>query len=246
MTAQENKYSAGKIYKLSNSADDRVYVGSTCSSLRARLLAHICTANQGKKMGIVYQAMRELGPGAWSISLVEDFPCETGQALRAREEHHRLSLGASLNKNRCHVGLDKREYAKQYYVDNRDELLERAREYYADNRADILARASKNYEANYDQIRDKARANYKENREDIIAASIKYYEEHRAERQAYQVKYALENRERLRERALMKMVCTCGRVIVATRQSTHLRTDAHQAQLKKISPIVEEPLLIVV
>jgi hypothetical protein len=36
----DNKYSNGKIYKIVDNTSDKVYIGSTCKSLKQRLTAH--------------------------------------------------------------------------------------------------------------------------------------------------------------------------------------------------------------
>ena len=77
-------YSKGKVYKIVNSVNDTIYVGSTCQQLSARMGAHRANARNGR-MQALYCIMRELGADKFRIILIEDFPCLNKSQLEARE-----------------------------------------------------------------------------------------------------------------------------------------------------------------
>lgn len=62
----------GKVYKLVNSENDKVYIGITYRSLKTRFKQHLSDAQQGYKRPIC-EAIRDLGSDKFKIELI----CET-------------------------------------------------------------------------------------------------------------------------------------------------------------------------
>jgi antitoxin component YwqK of YwqJK toxin-antitoxin module len=77
-------YENGQIYKLVNSVNDKIYIGSTCRLLCQRIGDHRCHARKGYNSP-VYITMRKLGIENFRIVLIEAFPCEDKTDLEARE-----------------------------------------------------------------------------------------------------------------------------------------------------------------
>ena len=76
-------YSNGKIYKLVNNVDDKIYVGSTCATLRLRKSNHKAKAKI--KNYTVYQHLNQVGWGNVEIILIEVYECKNKNELHARE-----------------------------------------------------------------------------------------------------------------------------------------------------------------
>jgi hypothetical protein len=76
-------YQLGKIYKLVNSVNALVYVGSTCVVLSKRLSGHRGSANCGTTP--IHTLMREIGADKFAIILIEKYPCTSKDELVARE-----------------------------------------------------------------------------------------------------------------------------------------------------------------
>jgi len=75
-------YADGQIYKILNSVNDSVYVGSTVN-LYWRKAVHM---NQAKKSeSPLYQAMRLLGPDNFRFEIVKPFPCNCRVELETEE-----------------------------------------------------------------------------------------------------------------------------------------------------------------
>ena len=74
---------AGKIYKVVNSENDKVYIGSTVNTLKNRLAGHRAESKVHNTSW--YKAMRRIGCDKFSIELVKDFPCENRMELEAEE-----------------------------------------------------------------------------------------------------------------------------------------------------------------
>ena len=83
-------YTNGKIYAIYNYFDPSlIYVGSTCQSLSKRLSKHRREVNSKKSQTIpLYIKMREFGKEHFYIELLEEYPCNNNEQLRAREGHY--------------------------------------------------------------------------------------------------------------------------------------------------------------
>ena len=111
-------YKLGKIYKIVNSVDDKVYVGHTTERLLCnRMTGHRARARQNNLKYKLFEHMRKIGVKHFRIVLVEHFPCTCKDDLTAREEFWRKKLNATLIANVCHRST---EYKKQYDQQFRD------------------------------------------------------------------------------------------------------------------------------
>ena len=92
-------YANGKIYAIYNYIDPSlVYVGSTCQSLSKRLSKHRREMNSKQSQTKpFYMKMREICKEQFYIELLEEYPCENNEQLRAREGHYIREMKASLN-----------------------------------------------------------------------------------------------------------------------------------------------------
>ena len=85
-------YTDAKIYKITNSIDDEVYVGSTTQDLNKRLAKH-CSNLRHQKTGKIYDHMRTHGVDAFKIELIENFACNDQKELRLKEGEWIRKLG---------------------------------------------------------------------------------------------------------------------------------------------------------
>jgi len=92
-----NRYHSSKIYKLVNSVDERIYVGSTCMRLTKRKSDHKKMASKKPNMK-VYQELNIIGWDNINIILIEEFKCENKDELTKREQYHIELLKPELNK----------------------------------------------------------------------------------------------------------------------------------------------------
>lgn len=159
-------YQQGKIYKVVNLAvNDPVecYVGSTCMKLSRRFQAHkdhwkICEGGS-----LLYQAMTTYGIENFRIILIEEYPCENNDQLRAREEHHRIQIGAKYNQKRAIVTDEQvKEDKKRNYENNNDteKEIQRKRDYWRHNKEAITLKHNEWLEKNKDRVRAKNFAQY--------------------------------------------------------------------------------------
>ena len=93
-------YQEGKIYKIYNTINDDIYVGSTTLKLCERMRdQRNCVNNKIKKDRLLYKAFREHGVDNFHIELIEKCPCNDRDELRRTEGEYIRSLNPSLNMN---------------------------------------------------------------------------------------------------------------------------------------------------
>ena len=119
MVAQVN----GKIYKVQNIAGDKIYIGSTNKKyLSQRMDTHRSSYKQWKKENHShtrsFDIFEEFGIENCVILLLENYPCGSKDELNAREGYYIQTMECV---NKYIPGRTK----KQYYIDNKDQLIEK-------------------------------------------------------------------------------------------------------------------------
>ena len=97
----QSRYSRGKIYKLTNTIDDKIYIGSTCFILSKRLYNHKQSAL--KVPTPAHKYFNEMGWRFVRIVLIENVDAKTKDELIMREQHYIETLKPELNKNAAYV-----------------------------------------------------------------------------------------------------------------------------------------------
>ena len=91
-----SRFSNSKVYKLINSVDSKIYVGSTTQPLSKRLMDHKnCAKNRPKP---VHRYLNTIGWGNVRIVLIENVECLDKEQLIQREQHWIDSLKPELNR----------------------------------------------------------------------------------------------------------------------------------------------------
>lgn len=131
-------YENSVIYKLccTDPTIKAVYIGST-TNFRKRKNQHkeCCTNASSKKHGYpVYTYIRENGGWLnWDMVQVAEVKAKSKRDLHATERKYVEDLGATLNRQ---VPTKTR---KQYYDDNKTEIIDRVKKYYQDHKAERRA-----------------------------------------------------------------------------------------------------------
>jgi hypothetical protein len=112
-TFQNNMTSyIAKVYKLTNSVDNKWYLGSTKNRLAKRIGDHRGNVRDGR-MSNIYNHMRETGVENWQITLIEErsVPNKEHQLMFEREKLDELKDDDCLNMCRPHRTVqEKKEY----------------------------------------------------------------------------------------------------------------------------------------
>ena len=130
-------YQDGKVYKIYNTINDDIYIGSTTQKLCERMRQHRCDNSLTGKMNYpIYKAFREYGVENFFIELIEKCPCNGKDELRRKEGEYIRALKPSLNIRI--EGISR----KGYYNDNGDMFLEKSKNY-EDNGDMFLEKSTK-------------------------------------------------------------------------------------------------------
>ena len=126
-------YKNSKIYKILNSMDDEVYVGSTTASLSRRMGKHRSDFHntEYKQTYKIYKHMHKIGVDNFYIELIETYPCDSKEELGAREGQLIRQVG-TLNK------IISGRTEKEYYQDNIEKEREKGRNNYKKHKTHIL------------------------------------------------------------------------------------------------------------
>jgi len=127
-----NKYNNGKIYSLRSHQTDKIYIGSTTQPLYKRLYDH---KNQKVNELANYDDVY--------IELIEEYPCKNRMELEKKEGEH-IRANDCVNKNIA----GRTRTCKEYYVDNKNKILELKKQYYLNNK-DKISEKSKKYNKQY-------------------------------------------------------------------------------------------------
>lgn len=112
-----NKYQQAKIYKIVCEHCNEIYVGSTCEKyLSCRLGKHKSGSKKPENCSRrFYSHMNEYGWDKARIILIENFPCNSVNELRAREDLYIQALTPSFNNNNAVIYTDKLTYIKEMH-----------------------------------------------------------------------------------------------------------------------------------
>ena len=215
----DNKYSNGKIYKITCNVFNIVYVGSTVTTLKSRISRH---KNNYKRYCIgkdkYHKSFDILENGDYKLELIEDFPCKTKIELLDRERYWCKEL-KSINKKL--PGRTK----KQYYQDEKESISKQKKERYTNNK-EVQESAKKRTKEWYQNNKDKATEYHKQ-----------YREKHREEKKAYFKEYYQKNKHKANEyyhnnkhklKGNEKINCECGGSYLRRGKSRHFKTKKHQ------------------
>ena len=146
-------YQKGKIYKVWENSYTKCYIGSTCENLSQRMSSHRSGYKRWNETGreiyknSVYELFDEYGVENCKIELLEIYPCQCKEELRAREGVHQKQNDC-INKHLA--GRTK----KGYYEDNRERMFDICKKYKEDNKDYYITYKKNWYVNNKDKINE--------------------------------------------------------------------------------------------
>ena len=183
-------YNNGKIYCIRNTITDDIYIGSTTQTLCKRMAKHRSdTQRIVKNNNRIYQKMNELGIEKFYIELLEEYPCENNDQLRASEGHFIREM-ATLNgriegRDKKEHYQDSKEYIKEKSKKNYHDNIEARREQhkeYAKQHKDKRAEYDKLYrERNKEAVAETKKRCYENKKEEYLQKKKAYYEANKEE-----------------------------------------------------------------
>ena len=204
-----SKYEHGKIYRIWNTENDKIYIGSTVAALHKRMWKHRADAKLARNYkNSLYIEMNRLGHEHFKIELVEDYPCKSRNELNRREGEFIREYNSKLNKQIAG------RTQKEYYDDNKDMIATRDQKYRNENKDKIKVRLRRYFEDNQEHLSEKAREYYKDNKDIIrerqrlyrirVSDELKvktheYYERNKEKIKERQKEYYGRNKEKIKE-----------------------------------------------
>jgi hypothetical protein len=193
---ENNKYEKGKIYKIVDSGNNKVYYGSTIKALSSRFKGHVKAyehwkAGELKTKTSSFIIFDEFGVDNCMIELVLEYPCNSRTEL-LRKEGEYIRRDHCVNKSiagrtKKQYRADNKEKIKQYRADNRAANKEKLKQYRADNKEKM-----KQYRADNKEKIKQYRADNKEKMKQYRADNKEKY-------QKIQRNYRAANKEKLKQ-----------------------------------------------
>ena len=157
-------YQEGKIYKIYNTINDDIYVGSTTRKLSERMAEHRRRINHKDNHNLLYQSFIKHGVINFYIELLEKYTCSDKEELHKKEGEYIRGLKPSLNiqmagrtakeyreDNREHM----KEYTKLWQENNKEYIREYNKQYYENNKEHTKEQYKQYREHNKEYIREK-------------------------------------------------------------------------------------------
>jgi len=160
-------YSKSLIYKLccNDTNIKQIYIGST-TNFRVRKNKHKSECNN--KNGLSYNEKKYVfirengGWKKWDMVLVEYYNATDIIDLKRRERYWYDLLNSTLNSFKPYITQEeKKEYYKEYYVNNKEKYIEQSKINYEKNKEKICNIKKEYYEKNKERIKESHREKYK-------------------------------------------------------------------------------------
>ena len=170
-------FSKGKIYKLVSNKSSDVYIGSCLIDLSKRLYGHKSKYNNCVSKGMF------VNDAIISIVLIEDYPCENKNQLKARELHYITTLQC-ININKPFISDikiingDNKEWQKQYQAQYNETHKEKNAQYKETHKEHIVQQQAQYKVINKEQI-----AQYNKQYRESHKEQIAQYEKQKRELQ---------------------------------------------------------------
>ena len=146
-------YDNGKIYAIRSHQTDKIYIGSTITTLVRRLSRHKTDYKNWKNGCPHYMTSYELMKyDDMYIELLELYPCNNRLELCRRE-------GELIREKDCVnmivAGRDKNEYMREYWVKNKDKIKCYARDWRENNKEHIKSKTAEYMKKNSEKLKHK-------------------------------------------------------------------------------------------
>ena len=165
-------YGLGKIYKITSSQTDKVYIGSTAQKyLHSHLSTHVKNYKSYKGVGSKYMTSYEiLKYGDYKIELVECYPCTCREELHKREGEIMKEYDNRINKRIAgrkykEYNDDHKEEHKLYYEENKEKISKYKIKHYEENKEHYTKYKSEWYQKNKEKLKLKAKRIHNEKQE---------------------------------------------------------------------------------
>ena len=160
------------------------YIGSSCQKrLCSRLTGHVRKSNTCRSREII-------DGGNFEMILIENFPCDSKDELHKRERYFIESLD-------CVNKVIPTRTMKEYYIDNKDQIIEQVKEYRKNNKEQILEQRKEYRKNNKERIIEQRKEFYKNNKERILKTQQEYYDNNAEQKKERMKEYYKNNKDNI-------------------------------------------------
>jgi hypothetical protein len=209
-------YNTSKIYKIVCNNTNLTYYGSTTRPLCQRIAKH-----KQKKCKYNCTSRKIIDGGNYDIILLENFPCNNKDELRARERFY-------IENNECVNKAIPGRTTKEWINDNKEKIAEYKKKHYQENKEKIAEQKKKYQLENKEKRREYEKKYRLDNKEKITEQTKKYRLDNKKIISEKKKKYQLENKEKIAEQRKVKITCSCGSIFRKNDKARHERTKKHQ------------------
>ena len=160
-------YQNGKIYKVEDAGGNMCYIGSTTKDFLSKRMVEHRSKYKLFKNGVgnnisVFEVFDKYGLDNCRIVLIELCPCNSRYELHAREAHY-IKVSECVNK------VIPNRTKKEYYFENKDNILINRKAYHIEHRESILLKQKAYHTENKEDLNNKCKQYHIDNREKILA-----------------------------------------------------------------------------
>jgi hypothetical protein len=199
-----------------------IYVGSTKDFVDRQIKQKYASNDKNRKHLKVYRVINENGGwDNWEFTCLQIRNCtEIDARIIERDWYDKLK--ADLNTYRPYISdQETKKHKAEYYIENKEKILEHKAEYYIENKEKILEQKQQYYIENKDKMLEHKKQFYYKNQEKTLGQKQQYY---------------IENKERIASRYAEKLYCDSCEVYHSRGQkSRHYKTQKHINNIAKIS-----------
>ena len=186
-----------------------MYVGSTVDMTK-RKTNHKTKCNNPNDKAYnysVYKTIRDNGGwDNWRMLEIENKIVKDKTEAKQQEQYWIEYFNAQMNMIKA--SYNQREYQREYYEQNKEQINAYQLEYKEKNKEQIIEYKRDYYKQNKEQLNARTRDYYKQNKEQLNAYHLEHYEQNKEQRKAYQREYREKNKEQInakkRENCLRK------------------------------------------
>ena len=183
---ENNKYTNGKIYKITDIGYNECYYGSTIERLSGRMGHHrahyIRYKDQVFNNITVFQLFDKYGIENCKIELLENCPCSSKEELLKRE-------GESIRNNACVNKEVAGRSTKQYREEHKDDRRNYDKAYRDTHKEEKRLKHKASWEANADKVKEAKKKYHQDNINKYKENNNNYRESHKEEIKAYTKAY---------------------------------------------------------
>lgn len=156
-----------RIYKITNTSDKLVYVGSTVGSLKGRMRMHKDSLKEGSE-ATIHKYMRSYGLEKFTIVLLARIHVETRREKLEHEQEWMDKYKTNLNDRRAYTSPEmKLAIARKYKADRPEKMKADWKRYSEDNREALEEKWANYRKENAQILRDKANTHYHKKKAEI-------------------------------------------------------------------------------